>query len=250
MKTSTNKSAEKNRQESNKNAKMLNDALNKLVAGGMSLGSLAKNIHQEEEPSREKRIDSPLIAEPLRHSPQLPNPDGKHPRATRAKIKIDDLDDADNSDNSEINVATADIRGKKSRKKSDKLMNAIAPNTDRVDSHQKIENANNQAKSYSVDMKKLFDWAKFYKNSLRFKGEKQKDKELDCGGDNESQNELSECNAIHENEEFCDDAVDSDNLSDIEDQMLTMYLLVIRGLRRFKSVERKLQNYLEKSRQR
>ena len=213
MKTSTNKSAEKNRQESNKNAKILNDALNKLVAGGMSLGSLAKNIHQEEEPTREKRIDSPLIAEPLRHSPQLPNPDGKHPRATRAKIKIDDLDDADNSDNSEINVATADIRGKKSRKKSDKLMNAITPNKDRVDSHQKIENANNQAKSYSVDMKKLFDWAKsrgklengrlpqpprlgrlvtFYKNSLRFKGEKQKDKELDCGGDNESQKELSE----------------------------------------------------------
>ena len=60
MKTSTNKSAEKNRQESNKNTKMLNDALNKLVAGVMSLGSLAKNIHQEEEPAREKRIDSPF----------------------------------------------------------------------------------------------------------------------------------------------------------------------------------------------
>ena len=122
-KASANKSIQKEGKDTNKNAESQNDAFNKLIAGGMSLkdieslGSLAKNMRQEEEPEYALTMNGPRIAVPPRQSPPPPNRDTKHPRATRPKIKPDELDDEDNSENDEIHVHSTDIHKTKPKTK-------------------------------------------------------------------------------------------------------------------------------------
>ena len=275
MKSSAIKSVEKNDHGTNKNAESQNDALNKLVAGGMSLkdieflGSLAKNMRQEEEPEYAETIRGRCIDVPRRKSPLFPARDTKHPRSTRSKIKSNALDDAENSENYEINVPSTEIPGTKPKNKIENLTAAKNSEKNKDDTHQNIEDSNGKVKSYDVDKDKLFEWAKsrgklengkfpepprlgrlvtFYKNSIRLQGDAQNDKEMDPRNDSESQKDVSFYNSIHKNDKLYEDFDDSDNLSDIEDQMLTMYLLVKRGLRKFKSIEQRLQSYFEKSR--
>jgi hypothetical protein len=275
MRSTANKSVEKNRNDSSKYPKALRDAIAHLKAKGMSLddiqalGHIAKDEQVDEEHEVINVTEKRRPAPPTRSMPLLPASEEIDSSPPRAKTSVGQIGDAEDVRIDETQVPAMDTRQVKQKHKDEKLNDATLPRNNRANTSQKVDKNSDHVKKYDVDMNKLFKWAKnrnklergklpkgaqlgrlvtHFKNSVRYQERKQSVNDANDADDVQSQQAGSSRNSLSHDGENFDDDEDNDSFSDIEDQMICTYLLIKRGLRKFRSVEQKLDDYIKMSR--